>query len=202
MRSRRIWVRVVLVSCALAGAGVAVSGAAGSSRTQTDPLRPPSPGAPSPGLLPCSASQLKLSAGAGVSERTQQITRVQVLRNSSGSSCALRGRPKLTLFDRAGHPLRFIEHDRGDRMLTHAPAVSVILRPGARAYFAINQNECAERDQAVVTRVLVAVSGASRPLSLRLPGGPVLALCAAADPAGRALDISPYETRLDQVLSR
>jgi hypothetical protein len=87
-------------------------------------------------------------------------------------------------------------------MLTHASPSAVVLRRGARAYFAINQNECVGRDEASVRRMLVFVPGAHRPLALRLPRYPMLRLCASSDPAGRGVDISPFELKVDRVLGR
>jgi hypothetical protein len=148
----------------------------------------------------CTTSELQLMDGPRISEQTQQDTRMLVLRNTSASACTLDGRPTITLSDRGGQTLSFDYRDRGDNTLTHARPRTMSLRPGTDAYFAVNQNACVTHPRAIATQVQVALPGVQRTLSLRWRRDPLFGECATSDPAGRTVDVSPFEPRFGTAL--
>src|SRR5260370_5869583 len=77
----------------------------------------------------CQSSQLRLSVGPGVSEKTQQNTLILVIRNVKNTGCDLRGYPIVTLVSRARIRLPFRYRRGGAHMLPHTHAQSMALPP-------------------------------------------------------------------------
>jgi hypothetical protein len=86
-------------------------------------------GAPSPG---CATSQLRLTLGPLVSEKTEQHTATFALANLARGSCRLDGYPAVTLSDSASGLLPFPFGHRGDQMITAATPKPVHVAEGER----------------------------------------------------------------------
>jgi hypothetical protein len=148
----------------------------------------------------CSLAQLQLSNGPRVSEKTQQDTRIFVLRNVSSRRCGLDGYPVVSLATAAGlhgRILPFRYRNRGDQMLTSAQPHPVVLARGGRAYFGINQQACAGQATAVARDIYIYPLGQ---LHHRLTRHAALGYCGRHDP-GHTVDISPFEKTVRAVLA-
>jgi hypothetical protein len=144
----------------------------------------------------CTPSQLRLTAGPGVSEATQQHTVILVLRNVSARGCTLQGYPAITLTAGNGKNLSFTYRRQGDQMLTSEPPAPVPLPPGAAAYVALNKNACIAFSRAVARQIRLTPPDARQPLTITLPDGR-LDYCGPGDP-GHTIDVIPVQpTRAD-----
>jgi len=143
----------------------------------------------------CRLRQLRLRNGSLVSEKTEQETRIFVLRNDSSHRCGLDGYPVVALIARHGRVLPFRYRDRGDQMLTSATPHQVVLVPGGRAFFGINKNVCVSRSTATARSLTAWPLGQ---LTVRLRR--TLDYCGPHDP-GHRVDVSPFEKTLDAVLA-
>jgi hypothetical protein len=146
----------------------------------------------------CLSSQLRLSVGQQVPERTQQNALLLRLKNVSRAGCALRGYPGVALSGSNGVPLRFTYRRGGDQMLTSAPPTRVWLRPGAAAYLGINKQTCIARQTVLARRIRVIPPGDRRPVAAVLSGYPELGYCGPGDP-GHVIDVSPVEATMQAV---
>jgi hypothetical protein len=183
---------------------LAVAGLVGVACTfgvqATSQAAPRSPGdarahsAAAVGVRACRPHQLRLGNGKKVSEKTQQETRIFVLRNASSRRCGLDGYPVVSLLAAHGRVLPFRFRDRGDQMLTSASPHLVVLAHGARAYFGINKNACVGRSAATARTLAAWPLGQ---LTVRLAGS--LDYCGRRDP-GHVVDISPFEKTVRAVL--
>jgi len=145
----------------------------------------------------CRPTQLQLTAGPRISEKTEQNTLELVFRNISATACGMRGYPGVALADSAGRRLSFVYRQGGDQMLTNAPPGLVRLAPGGYAYSALNKNTCVSFAQAGAAHAEVTLPGQHEPLVLTLPRYPILSYCGRGDP-GHTIDIAPVEpTRAD-----
>jgi Protein of unknown function (DUF4232) len=130
-----------------------------------------------------------------VSEKTQQETRIFVLRNTSAQRCELDGYPVVALLTAHGRVLPFRFRDHGDQMLTSVKPRLVVLAAGARAYFGINKNACVTRSTATARTLTAWPLGQ---LTVRLSQS--LDYCGQHDP-GHVVDISPFEKTVRAVLA-
>lgn len=179
----------------VAGCGVSASSSTGSSAREVS-LSASAQVGPA-----CRATQLQLSAGPRISEATEQNTLVLVFRNTSATTCVMRGYPAIALADRARHRLDFSYGRRGDQMLTSAPPTLVMLPPSGLAYSAVNKNSCVGSQLGSAASAEVTPPGQRGPLVLRLPPYPILGYCGAGDP-GHTIDIAPVEPTSADVLAR
>jgi hypothetical protein len=143
----------------------------------------------------CRLGQLRLGNGGKVSEKTEQETRILVLRNASAQRCGLDGYPVVALLAAHGRVLPFRFRDHGDQMLTSASPHLVVLAAGGRAYFGINKNACVT-GSAATARTLTAWPLGQ--LTVRLARS--LDYCGRRDP-GHVVDISPFENTVRAVLA-
>jgi hypothetical protein len=178
----------------IAGCGASAPAATVSSDSNA------SPSASAPGAPACRSTQLQLSAGARVSEATQQHTLLLVFRNISATACVMRGYPAVALADSTGHQLAFSYRQRGDQMLTSEAPGSVTLPPGGLAYSALNKNSCVGMASLSAATADVTPPGQHEPLLLKLQDYPMLGYCAAGDP-GHVIDIAPVEPTSADVLA-
>lgn len=95
-----------------------------------------------PGAKPCGARALRAQPAMRVSEETGQDTLDWALANESSSTCVLYGYPQVSLWDRAGHLLRFAYSHKGDQMTTGAEPSPVYLPPGGSAWIRVNKYRC------------------------------------------------------------
>jgi Protein of unknown function (DUF4232) len=193
--------RTLLAVLAMAIASALIAGCGGSAPAATvSSASKASPSASAQGGPACRSTQLQLSAGARVSEATQQHTLLLVFRNISATACVMRGYPAIALADDAGHRLDFSSGRHGDQMLTSTPPGPVALPPGGFAYSAVNKNACvgfASRSAAIAD---VTPPGRREPLVLKLAHYPILDYCGASDP-GHTIDIAPVEPTSADVLA-
>jgi hypothetical protein len=181
-------------SALIAGCGASAPAATVSSASQA------SPAASAPGAPACRSTQLQLSAGARVSEATQQHTLVLMFRNISATACVMRGYPAIALADDAGHRLNFSYGRHGDQTLTSMPPGPVTLPPGGFAYSAVNKNSCVGFASRSAASADVTPPGQREPLVLKLRHYPILDYCGASDP-GHTIDIAPIEPARSDVLA-
>jgi Protein of unknown function (DUF4232) len=180
---RRMAGAATLVTLALAGCG------GSQSRSSTSASTPPhSAGAPH--TTGCSGSQLTLSY-AGTEGATGHLELHVAVRNSSQSSCLLRGYPSARLLDGAGRPLP-LRVGRRDGFFpdTESGPRAVALKPGASAHFGIslvtnNEYRGARVCHAATAAMLSAPGSQTRWQRLSLRPGPRVAPC------GRQLVVSP-----------
>lgn len=170
--------RLASVAALLAG----VSGAAaGSGWTQAG------------GTLLCRVSQLAISPGPEISEKTGQQSQVIRLTNRGRTSCMLSGYPAVTLVDARG-VLPFRIRRGGDLMITSRRPRPVAVRVGGRAFVVINKYRCDLGDRRVARTIqlgLPQTMSAGR-LSLRVPHGTDLGFCGKGAP-GSTVATSPFE---------
>lgn len=136
---------------------------------------------------------MKISLGPLVSEKTEQHTAPIILTNLSGRPCALRGYPRIELFDQYGGTLPFIYAHGGDQMIAAAHPDTVHVAGHAAVYFAFNKNACVDftdRDARTLHVALPGGSSMSRPI--HLPRYPIIDYCPHGDP-GSTITISPLE---------
>ena len=143
----------------------------------------------------CRPGQLSMHNGPLISEKTQQETRIFVVRNTSSRACGLDGYPVVTLFTAHGAVLGFSYRDHGDQMLTSARPHLVMLAPGGNGYFAINKNACVLRS--IATAWYLAAFPPNQLIQLRSS----LDYCGQADPAGHVVDVSPFEKTVQALLA-
>jgi hypothetical protein len=143
----------------------------------------------------CAPSQLRLTLGPLVSEKTEQHTAAFVLANVARGSCRLDGYPTVTLVDGAGTPLRFAYGHRGDQMITAAGPEPVNVAAGGSAYFELNKNACVSFTRRQAAEIHVRLPGSNGSLSLRLPHYPLIDYCPPGDP-GDGITLSPLEPTL------
>jgi hypothetical protein len=149
----------------------------------------------------CVASQLRLSLGPLVSEKTEQHTAAFELINLARSACSLDGYPTVTLTDAAGRVLPFAYGHRGDQMVTAAPPEPVRVPVGGSASFMLNKNACVSYTHRLATEIRVRLPGGRSSLSLRLPHYPLIDYCPAGDP-GYGITLSPIEPTLTEAACR
>lgn len=149
-------------------------------------------GAPSPR---CAPSQLRLTLGPLISEKTEQHTAAFALANAARSSCSLDGYPTVTLLDSAGRVLPFQYGHRGDQMITAAAPKPVNEPGGGSAYFELNKNACVSFTRRQAAEIHVRLPGSNGSLSLRLPHYPFIDYCPPGDP-GDGITLSPLEPTL------
>ena len=147
------------------------------------------------GVRACRLWQLRLGNGGKVSEKTQQETRILVLRNASSKRCGLDGYPVVALIGAHGRVLPFRFRDHGDQMLTSKSPHLVVLAHGAKAYFGINKNVCVNGSTATARTLTAWPLGQ---LTVRLAHS--LDYCGRRDP-GHVVDISPFEKSVRAVLA-
>jgi Domain of unknown function (DUF4232) len=99
--------------------------------------------------LACDIGSMRVSFGPHWSEKTQQRTVTVRLTSHAGHACVVDGYPTVSLYNKQGHKLPFTYTHRGDQMVTSHRPKRFILRPGASAYFVLNQQAC---DQSPVVR--------------------------------------------------
>ena len=155
-------------------------------------------GAPSPR---CAPSQLRLTLGPLVSEKTEQHTATVALANVARSSCWLDGYPTVTLVDSASKLLPFPYGHRGDQMITAAKPKPVNVLGGGSAYFELNKNACVSFTRRQAAEIHVRLPGSQRSLSLRLPHYPFIDYCPPGDP-GYGITLSPLEPTLTAAACR
>jgi hypothetical protein len=143
----------------------------------------------------CRPGQLRMHNGPGVSEKTQQETRIFVVRNVSSQACGLDGYPVVSLFTAHGGVLRFRYRDHGDQMLTSATPRLVVLAPAGHGYFGINKNVC------VLGSTATAWYLAAFPPDQLIRLDFSLDHCRQRDPTGHVVDISPFEKTVRAVLA-
>jgi hypothetical protein len=155
-----------------------------------------------PAAASCRSSQLRLMAGQRVSEKTEQRTRLLILRNISASGCDIEGYPRVVLLGSGGAALPFSYRHRGDQMLTNAGPTVVPLAPGFRAYFAINKSPCATSPVGLyaAARIRVTPPRDARALSIAIGRYPLFDYCASPD-AGHIIDITPVEPAASAVFA-
>jgi hypothetical protein len=149
-------------------------------------------GAPSPR---CAPSQLRLTLGPLVSEKTEQHTAVFALANAARSACSLDGYPTVTLVDSSSRLLPFPYGHRGDQMITAAKPNPVNVAGGGSAYFELNKNACVSFTRRQAAAIHVRLPGSPGSLSLRLPHYPFIDYCPPGDP-GDGITLSPLEPTL------
>jgi hypothetical protein len=142
-------------------------------------------------LASCKVTQLQLRNGPSFEGMTQQTPFAFALRNVSGTSCSMRGCPRIALLGRGGTRVQFRYRDRGDEELTGSSPTTVRLKPGADAFFAINKNSCVGPGTPV-TRLVFGLPAGAGNLRVALPREPELTHCKSGD-TGHAVDISPVE---------
>jgi Protein of unknown function (DUF4232) len=148
----------------------------------------------------CQPAQLRLTLGPKVSEATQQHTAVLVLTNVSAAGCDLWGYPGVALFGHHGALLPFSYRRSGDQMLTGAAPALVPLRPGAAAYFGINQQACFAYASGFARRIQVIPPGDHAALSRAMRRFPTLFYCRAGP--GHTIDLTPLEPSLRDLANR
>jgi hypothetical protein len=148
----------------------------------------------------CRSSHLRVAVGPLVSEATQQHTVILEFANVSAAACDLRGYPSIVLSDGSGAVLPFAYHQGGDQMLTSQLPALVVLRPGAFAYAAFNQNSCVTYAPRSAAGGEVMPPGSSQPLAFDLQHTRIVDYCPAGDP-GHVVDISPVEPTNRDVLA-
>jgi Protein of unknown function (DUF4232) len=178
----------------IAGCGAAVP------RTVTPAASRAASHAPEHNGAACRLSQLQLTAGPRISEKTEQHTLVLVFRNVSATACDMRGYPAIALADSTGRRLSFVYRPGGDQMLTSAPPGLVRLPPGGYAYSALNKNVCVSFTRTSAARAEVTPPGQHEPLDIALAHYPILDYCGRGDP-GHTIDIAPVESTSAGVLA-
>jgi Protein of unknown function (DUF4232) len=173
-RSLRLAVLAAVLTCSITGTSSA-SGGALSPR--------------------CAPSQLRLTLGPLVSEKTEQHTAPFVLANVARSACSLDGYPIVTLLDSAGRVLPFPYGHRGDQMITAAAPRPVNVRGGGSGYFELNKNACVSFTRRRAAAIHVRLPGSPGSLPLRLPHYPLIDYCPPGDP-GHGITLSPLEPTL------
>jgi hypothetical protein len=137
---------------------------------------------------------LALRVGVRVGEKTEQDSRLLVLRNVSNHRCRVEGYPRIALFESRGTELPFAYLHQGDLMLTGAHPTVVRLAPGATAFFAINKSPCATSPipKRLATRIRVTVPHDPEEMTAYLGVWPLLDYCP-APVAGHQIDLTPVE---------
>ena len=162
------------------------------SPTVSDPVAPPSTVPQAARYLNrCSARQLTLGQGEGVSEATGQHTLSMTLTNRGSVGCYIYGYPGVSLIDESGHTLPMDYRRSGDQMVTSRPPTHVDVDPGSVAYVTVNKYRCDTHTvmRASVVRLIPPDETTSLQLAL---GGVGLDYCGAGDP-GSIVAISPVE---------
>lgn len=190
---------LAVLATAIAAALIAACGATAPATTVSSASKT-SPSASAQDKPACRSTQLQLSAGASVSEATQQHTLLLVFRNISATACVMRGYPSIALADDTGHRLGFSYARHGDQMLTSTPPGPVTLPPGGFAYSAVNKNSCVGSASLSAASADVTPPGQREPLVLKLGHYPILDYCVASDP-GHTIDIAPIEPTSSDVLA-
>ena len=139
----------------------------------------------------CRVSQLAISPGPDISEKTGQHSLTIRLTNRGGAPCLLDGYPNIALTDSQGVlPFR-ISHG-GDTMIAGHRPKPLTVRGGGRAYVVINKYRCDLGDRRVARTVLLRLPRAApaRHLVLGIPRGYILGYCAGP---GSTVAVSPFE---------
>ncbi|MGO9293811.1 MAG: DUF4232 domain-containing protein, partial [Streptosporangiaceae bacterium] len=89
----------------------------------------------------CRAGSLVLRPGAGVVSMTGEHAVMYALANR-GQACALKGYPRVLLYDPAGRVLPFRYAYGGGAYVTAASPATVVLAPGASAYLLVAKYRC------------------------------------------------------------
>ena len=97
---------------------------------------------------PCAASALVLRPGTPVSPMTGEHAVSYALANRGQVACAVRGYPRITLFDARGQALPFRYADGGGAYVTSRRPVTVVLAPGASGYIGVAKYRCDPGDHA------------------------------------------------------
>jgi photosystem II stability/assembly factor-like uncharacterized protein len=147
----------------------------------------------------CTSSALQLRPGMRVSEKTEQSTRLLILRNASATGCYIEGYPRITLLDRHGTVLRFRYLHHGDQTITNAKPSDVRLTPGGNAYFALNTTDaCAAYGPLNATRLRFRLPNGGRALSIAIGLYPQLNYR-----GGRwFIDVTPIEPTINAAFAR
>ncbi|HEX4213287.1 MAG TPA: DUF4232 domain-containing protein [Candidatus Dormibacteraeota bacterium] len=143
----------------------------------------------------CVASQLVLTLGPRVDERTMQDTVDLVLTNDSGVGCHLDGYPGVSFVDSQSDQLPFEDVWGGDQMVTSATPSLVELAPNQAAYIRVNTIPCSESPGAPASDVRVIPPNDDDWLQVSLAGAPEITACGADDP-GRTEHVSPVEASI------
>ena len=145
-----------------------------------------------PASTRCQTSDLKLSIGPPVPERTQQRSVLLTITNVGSVPCYLYGYPGITLYDATGQLLPLSYQRKGDLEVTSAAPQQVNLALGATGYVLINKNECDGQQAASAStlRFIPPDDTTSTTLALTLGG---FTTCETASDPGSVLDISPVE---------
>jgi hypothetical protein len=160
-------------------AGASVASAAGGAGRET--------------ASTCNLRNMTLKLGNLVSETTEQETLPLTLSNQAQSSCVLDGYPSIRLFDRRGRVLAFRYAHRGDQMITSARPRPVRLRPGASAFFALNENSCEGSHRGTARSLAISQSGPPEARGIRLRHYPILDYCGPG--FFSRVTVSPFEQR-------
>ena len=148
----------------------------------------------------CRTSELAISPGPAISEKTGQHSQVIRLTNRGRAPCVLSGYPAITLTDSRG-VLPFRIRRGGDLMITSRRPRPVVVRAGGRAFAVINKYRCDLGDRRVARTLRLGLPQAmsvSR-LSLRIPRGTDLGYCGKGDP-GSTIATSPFEPSIRAAL--
>lgn len=135
--------------------------------------------------------RLRVESGGLVSEKTEQHTLPLVLTSGAAKTCVLDGYAAVALFDRQGRLLPFRYTHRGDQMITGARPKPIQLRPGASAYFALNQNTCASFTTRTASTLRIRLAGGHGELTMHLARYPILGYCGRG--VWQTVAVSPFE---------
>lgn len=154
-----------------------------------------------PGHSPaCRVSQLSISPGPGIAEKTGQHSLVIRLTNRAGRACLLDGYPMIALTDARG-VLPFRVKHGGDTMITTHRPRPLRVRPGGHAYAVVNKYRCDLGDLRVARALQLRLprSAPARNLVLRIPHGYILGYCGRGGP-GSTVVTSPFEPSIRAAL--
>ena len=139
----------------------------------------------------CQTSELKLSTGPPVPEKTQQGSVLLTITNFGSVPCYLHGYPGITLHDAAGQLLPLSYQRKGDLEVTSATPQQVNLAVGATGYVLINKSVCAGQEAASASTLRFIPPDDTASTTMDLLRG--LTSCETASDPGSVLDISPVE---------
>jgi Protein of unknown function (DUF4232) len=148
----------------------------------------------------CRISQLSISPGPGIAEKTGQHSLVIRLTNRASRPCVLDGYPTIALTDARGALPFHVRHGGDDMLNAHGPRPVTVSR-GGHAYAVINKYRCDLGDLRVAGALQVRLprSAPARHLVLRIPPGYILGYCGKGDP-GSTVAISPFEPSIGAAL--
>jgi Protein of unknown function (DUF4232) len=149
----------------------------------------------------CSISDLRLTTGSLISAKTEQTPVVFVLYNQSATTCTLDGYPRFAMYSRRGKLLPFSYRTGSDLELAAPRPREVRLSRGHAAYFAINAKACVLHTTARVGRVVVNPPNMAATLTTNLQRGLFIGYCAAKDPAGHRIDVTPIEAEISKLFA-